>query len=209
MIGEGSRGPDAPVVTVILLTYNHEQYIAEALLGILAQQTDFGVEIIITEDCSTDGTIDAIEAVRSTNGASWTVLRSPRNECSNRVWRRALDVARGEFIATLDGDDYWTDPNKLARQVEFLRSRPDCSMCFHDVVKLDQTTGRSSRRRTSAPRSSPAATSSSATTCPDAHRSFAAARSPNFRRRSTTRSSATGRCTSRPPLTARSPASAR
>ncbi len=146
MTSNGDSTPDhaggpEPVVSVILLTYNHEPFIAESLYGILNQQTDFDVELFITEDCSTDATMSVIEEVQAATGAAWTLMRTPKNECSNRLWRQALDAARGEFIATLDGDDYWTDPHKLARQVALLRGRPDCSMCFHDVDKLDQATG--------------------------------------------------------------------
>jgi glycosyltransferase involved in cell wall biosynthesis len=134
-------GRDGIVVTVILLTYNHEQFIADALHGVFAQETPFAVELIVTEDHSTDGTLAVIDAVRAQTGHEFTVLSSAVNLCSNVVFRRALDVAAGEFVATLDGDDYWTDPHKLARQVELLGQRADLAMCFHDVVKLDDATG--------------------------------------------------------------------
>jgi len=134
-------GRDDAVVTVILLTYNHEQFIAEALHGVFDQETPFAVELIVTEDHSTDDTLAVIDDVKAQTGRDFTVLSSPVNLCSNAVFRRALDIAAGEFIATLDGDDYWTDPHKLARQVEHLRKRPDLAMCFHDVVKVDEATG--------------------------------------------------------------------
>jgi glycosyltransferase involved in cell wall biosynthesis len=133
--------PRDPVVTVILLTYNHERFIAQALHGVLAQKTPFAVELIVTEDHSTDHTLDVIDRVKAETGVEFTVLSSPVNLCSNVVFRRALDVARGEFVATLDGDDYWTDPQKLDRQVQHLRSRRDLAMSFHDVVKIDEATG--------------------------------------------------------------------
>jgi glycosyltransferase involved in cell wall biosynthesis len=134
-------GRDDPVVTVILLTYNHEKFITEALNGVFAQETPFAVELIVTEDHSTDDTLAVIDSVKARTGREFTVLSSPTNLCSNVVFRRALDIATGEFIATLDGDDYWTDPHKLARQVEHLRKRPDLAMSFHDVVKIDEETG--------------------------------------------------------------------
>jgi glycosyltransferase involved in cell wall biosynthesis len=137
----GPRDGGEPVVSVILLTYNHERFIRQAILGVLAQEAAFPVELIVTEDCSTDQTLAVIDEVRRESGCDFPVLSSPVNLCSNLVFRRGLDMATGEFVATLDGDDHWTDPHKLARQVDFLRARPALSMCFHDVVKVDDVTG--------------------------------------------------------------------
>ena len=121
-------------VSVVLITYNHERYIAQALESVLSQQTDFGVEILVTEDCSTDRTAEIVRALGTREPERIRLLLSEKNLNSNRVTSRAIDAARGEFIALLDGDDYWTVPDKLRAQVAFLDSHADCALCFHDAL---------------------------------------------------------------------------
>jgi glycosyltransferase involved in cell wall biosynthesis len=129
-------------VSVVLLTYNHEKYLAQALDGILMQQTDFDFEIIVTEDCSTDGTRAILAGYRDRHPDRIRLLLSPSNLCTNEVFTRAVDAARGEYIATLDGDDFWTSPHKLQRQVEFLDTHPACSMVFHNAMVVHEDASR-------------------------------------------------------------------
>jgi glycosyltransferase involved in cell wall biosynthesis len=126
-----------PRVSVILVTYNHEAYIEQALESVLSQKTDFPVEIIITEDCSTDRTGELVEAAAAREPHRIRLVRSAVNTNTNLVTIRALEMAKGEFVAFLDGDDYWTSPDKLSKQVRFLDEHSDCAMCFHDVVMVD------------------------------------------------------------------------
>ncbi|MBA3496244.1 MAG: glycosyltransferase [Gemmatimonadales bacterium] len=122
--------------TVLLVTYNHAPYIAQALDSVLAQITDFPFEIIVSEDCSTDGTREIIEGYRRRHPAQIRLLLSERNRCDNEVIARGIRAARGDVIAYLDGDDWWTAPHKLQAQVAFLEREPGCAMCYHSVLRV-------------------------------------------------------------------------
>ena len=122
-------------VSVILVTYNHESYIARAIESVLSQ-ANVDWELLISEDCSRDLTREIVARYQRAHPNRIRVLLSPHNLGTNEVFTRAVAVARGEFIATLDGDDYWISPDKLRRQVEFMTEHPECSMCFHNVLKF-------------------------------------------------------------------------
>jgi glycosyltransferase involved in cell wall biosynthesis len=124
---------DQPVVSVVLITYNHERYIAQAIESVLAQQTDFPYEILISEDCSTDSTQDILSVYQQRYPERIRLFLSERNQCDNQVMTRALLAAKGRYVALLEGDDYWTNTNKLQRQVDFLDQNPGHAICFHDV----------------------------------------------------------------------------
>ena len=124
-------------VSVIVVTYNHEPFIARALDSVLAQHTDFPVEILISEDASTDRTRDIVGEYAATHNDRVRLLLSDRNLNSNEVTTRAIEAARGRYLAIMDGDDYWTSPEKLQCQVSFLEAHPECSVCFHDTTVVD------------------------------------------------------------------------
>ena len=128
---------DPPVITVIVVTYNHERFIAQALDGALRQHTDVPVEYLVSEDASTDGTRAIVLRYAQDNPGRVRVLLSDRRLNHNAVTLRAIDAARGRYLAIMDGDDVWTDSSKLDRQFRFLESHPDCSVCFHDVGVID------------------------------------------------------------------------
>lgn len=127
-----------PKVSVSIITYNHEKYIAQALDSVLRQETDFEYEIILGEDESQDGTRKiCIEYARRYPDRIRLFLRSRKNVIyiNGRPTGRFnfvenLKAIRGKYIAVLDGDDYWTKPYKLQKQVDFLESHPDHSICF-------------------------------------------------------------------------------
>jgi glycosyltransferase involved in cell wall biosynthesis len=127
------NAPSQPLVSVVLRTYGHAPFIAQAIESVLIQRTGFPFELVIGEDCSTDGTREIVEAY----GRAYPEIVRPvlpeRNVGHGEMLRRALEATQGELIAYLDGDDYWSSTTKLARQVEFLRANPDCHDCFHDV----------------------------------------------------------------------------
>lgn len=129
-----ARPSGPPRVSVVLTTYNHARYIREAVEGVLMQRTTFPIELIITEDCSTDGTREIVQELAAQHPDLIRLMLSERNLNTNTVSARAIAAARGEYTAHLDGDDYWTDPGKLQRQADFLDAYPDCPLCFHDVV---------------------------------------------------------------------------
>lgn len=124
---------DCPLLSVHIITYNQERYIAQAIEGALRQKTDFPYEIIIGEDCSTDGTANIVLEYQRTHPDMIRVITSEHNVGPAANSRRVRQACRGRYLAICDGDDYWTDPKKLQMQVEFLEAKPEYSMCCHDV----------------------------------------------------------------------------
>ena len=102
----GTTDAPGPVVSVVLLTYDHERHIAQAIESVLAQRADFGVELLITEDCSTDRTREIVLAFAAEHPGRIRTFLSERNLNSNEVTARAIRAARGRFLAFLDGDDF-------------------------------------------------------------------------------------------------------
>lgn len=125
--------PDAPRVAVCLLTYNHERYIAQAIESVLMQETDFPVELVIGEDCSTDGTRAICERYARAHPDRIRLLPAMCNLGMGANARRTLEACRGSYIAYLEGDDYWTDPRKLQMQVECLEKDASLSLVYHNV----------------------------------------------------------------------------
>lgn len=120
-------------VSVCLLTYNHERYIAQAIESVLAQQ-DIEFELVISEDHSTDGTRAIVDDYAARHPDRIRVLTSPANVGMTRAFARGLEAARGTYVALLDGDDYWTSPHKLRVQADYLDAHPECAICFHNVT---------------------------------------------------------------------------
>lgn len=116
-----------------MVTYNHEAYIAQAIESVLMQDTSFPVELVIGEDCSTDGTRAIVKGYAERYPGIIRALLHDRNVGMQANGLGVLAAARGGYIALLDGDDYWTDPAKLQRQVDFLDHSPDFSLCFHSA----------------------------------------------------------------------------
>ena len=127
-------------VSVVVATYNHASLIDEALASVFAQETDFETEVIISEDASTDGTRQIVELWHARYPDKTRLLLSDRNLHCNEVVARGFHAARGDYITLLDGDDYWTSPNKLAKQAATLDSDPSLSLCFHNARVSSGTT---------------------------------------------------------------------
>ena len=121
-------------VTVLIVTYNHANYIAGAIESALMQRADFPVEILISEDCSTDATREIVERCVKTYPELLTPIFSETNIRSNEVVARGLRRAKGRYVSILDGDDYWTSETKLAEQVSFLEAHSDFSAVFHNAL---------------------------------------------------------------------------
>lgn len=132
----------APKVSVAFITFNHADFVEQALLSVLTQQTRFQVEVVIGDDCSTDGTSEIIQKVL-TKGSRHSVkyLLHPHNLGGAQNSDAVLKHCSGDYIAPLEGDDYWTDPNKLQKQADLLDAHPDASLCFHSCEVLDQSLG--------------------------------------------------------------------
>jgi glycosyltransferase involved in cell wall biosynthesis len=125
---------DAPIkLTVLVMTYNHAKFISKAIDSVLIQKTSFNYEIIVSEDCSTDGTKEIVLEYQQRFPYQIRLLLSEQNIHTNAVVTRGIYAAKGEYIALLDGDDYWTSPHKLQKQANFLDNHLDCSMCFHNA----------------------------------------------------------------------------
>ena len=129
-------------ISVLVLTYNQEKYIRQALDSIITQELDCNFEIVIGEDASTDQTARIVNEYQNRHPNRIRVLLSDRAAAERDRKRglggknnfiRTLKACRGEYVAMLDGDDYWTDSHKLKKQVEFLDSHPDFVICFHNV----------------------------------------------------------------------------
>jgi hypothetical protein len=123
----------APKVSVVLRTFDHARFIAQAIESVLIQQAPFPFELVIAEDCSTDGTREIVNGYAERNPDVVRTVLPERNVGHGEIFRLGLEAASGSFVAYLDGDDYWTSRSKLARQVEFFEANPDCVSCFHDV----------------------------------------------------------------------------
>src|SRR5262245_51422112 len=120
-------------VSVFLATYNHEPFIEQAVRSVLMQRVNFDYEVLVGEDASTDGTARVLERLQAEHPGRVRALLRPRNLGMCRNFVETYQACRGEYIAYLDGDDYWTCPDKLQRQVDFLESHPDHVLCFHNA----------------------------------------------------------------------------
>jgi glycosyltransferase involved in cell wall biosynthesis len=135
--GRGSGDAPRPKVSVLILAFDHERFIADAIESALAQRTDFPVEIVIAEDCSRDGTRAIVETFARRHPDRVRPLLRATNLGMMRNFLSALAACRGEYIALLEGDDRWTCEDKIAVQVALLDAHPECSASFHDVEVVD------------------------------------------------------------------------
>lgn len=123
------------MVSVLLVTYNHRKYIGECIESILSQKRSFGIEILIHDDCSTDGAQELILDYQRRYPDIIKPILQTENQYSrgkhNITGIFNLPRAQGRYVALLDGDDYWCDKNKLKKQVEYMETHPDVSLCFH------------------------------------------------------------------------------
>ncbi len=135
------------MVSVIMLTYNHEKFIKEALNGVLMQECDFDIELILVNDCSLDKTDEVIKDNLSGNNVpcnfiiKYTKHKVNKGANPNFLW--ATQRASGKYIALCEGDDYWTDPLKLQKQVDFLEGNQEYSICWTKYKTLNQTNNNS------------------------------------------------------------------
>lgn len=137
-----------PLVDINLVTYNHEKFIAQAIESVLEQETDFEYRLIIGDDCSTDNTQNIIRRYAQQYPRRIQVLLNREHrgiEHKDRVGIEVFRLNKAKYVALLDGDDYWTAPDKLQRQVEFLDAHSECAICFHNVEMFYQDKSGESR----------------------------------------------------------------
>ncbi|MCK5537729.1 MAG: glycosyltransferase [Bacteroidales bacterium] len=146
---------DTPLVNICTITYNHENYIGEALDSFLMQETDFPFNVLINEDCSTDNTADIIREYEK----KYPNIIKPIYQKENQ-YSKGVDVtvvfnfsrAKGKYIALCEGDDYWTDKNKLQIQIEAMTENTKCNMSFHpskilsENINIDRTMAQHSHK---------------------------------------------------------------
>lgn len=131
-------------VTICCITYNHEKYIRKCLDGFLMQKTKFPYDILIHDDCSTDGTIEILKEYES-KYSNIKVLYETENQFSKGV-KIAFDILlpliNTKYVAICEGDDYWTDIKKLEKQLSFMEKNQDCVMTVHNGIKENTKDGK-------------------------------------------------------------------
>ncbi|MAZ72134.1 MAG: glycosyl transferase [Flavobacteriaceae bacterium] len=131
------------MVSICCICYNQHSFLPETLKGFNSQEIDFIIEVIIYDDCSTDGSREILKSFKESCKYPVTLILSEENRYSkgDRIFPKTFKQAKGKYIALCEGDDYWTDPYKLQKQVDFLEANPDYSLCFHKVKILDKENG--------------------------------------------------------------------
>jgi len=127
---------EIPLVSVAIIAYNLEKYIVECLESVLCQKTNFKVEIVIGEDCSTDNTLQILLNYQERFPNIIRVLVREKNLGLTPNSVDTQNNCKGKYIALLDGDDYWTDENKLQKQIDFLERNPLFSASAHQSTIL-------------------------------------------------------------------------
>ena len=133
------------MVSVYCSVYNHKKYIAQCLDSLVSQKTSFEYEIIVKDDASTDGTSDIIREYAEKYPRRVVPLILSENHLQRGLgavaFEKAYSMTRGKYIAMCEGDDFWTDENKLQKQVDFMESHPEYSLCGHAAYYADENGG--------------------------------------------------------------------
>jgi glycosyltransferase involved in cell wall biosynthesis len=127
----GPELSEKPVVSVLMITYNHERFIRQAIESVFMQECEFPIELVIGEDCSSDGTRAVIELTCRHAPIPVRLLTDEHNVGMHENFRRTLRGCQGEFVGLLEGDDFWTDANKLSTQTLRLSTNGTYSCAYH------------------------------------------------------------------------------
>ena len=133
---------DNILVSVCMITYKHEEFIEQAINSILMQKIDFNLELLISDDNSPDNTEKIVTRIRENHihGNKINYVRHKENKGMLPNFNWALNHCKGKYIALCEGDDYWTDPLKLQKQVDFLETNEMYAACFHRAIRLEGST---------------------------------------------------------------------
>lgn len=136
---KAAQSSNTPLVSVYCMTYNQENTIGETIESILAQKTDFPFELIVHDDASTDRTPEIIAHYAKAFPEIVRPIFQKENQYFNCNLIKTFihPAGRGAFVALCEGDDYWTDPEKLQRQADHMVANPECMLCFHAVQQLE------------------------------------------------------------------------
>ena len=136
-------------VSIICTVYNHEQYLRDCLEGLVSQKTTFPFEIVVHDDASTDGTADIIREYEKKYPELIVPIYQTENQYSQKraIYKTfCMPKASRRFIAFCEGDDYWTDPQKLQKQYDYMQAHPDCTLCTCSTEWKDQISGKISAK---------------------------------------------------------------
>lgn len=128
------------LVSVVMITFGHEKYIEESINGVLSQVLEGKIELLISDDCSPDDTERIVNKIiaEHPNGSWIKYIKHSENKGAIPNFAWSISQAKGKYIAICEGDDYWTDPLKLQKQIDFLDHNKDYSICFHHVDEVDE-----------------------------------------------------------------------
>lgn len=129
-------------VSILLMTYNHEKFIKQALNSIFLQKSPYDYEIIVADDCSTDRTIEIVNEYKLYYPNKINILQNKSNLGITKNYQRGFRSCQGDYIAVLEGDDYWTSPKKIFKHVTFLENHRECVMSFNRFVVANEMEGR-------------------------------------------------------------------
>lgn len=141
MLKNWLKNDNRPVsVDVSCTVYNHGPYLREALDGIFMQKTDFPVRVIIHDDASTDNSVSIIQEYEKKYPDKIISIIEKENKYQNgqSLFKIMLPFYTSKYIAYCEGDDYWTDPYKLQKQVDYLENNPDCAAVYHNILPVDE-----------------------------------------------------------------------
>lgn len=134
-------------VTVCMINYNQEKFIKEAIESVLTQDCEFGFELLIADDCSTDNSKSIVKNIIKNHpkGNLITFIEREKNLGMTPNFFETFKLCNGDFIALCDSDDFWRDTNKLQKQIDFLEKNKDYIVSFHDVTLFDENSQKINR----------------------------------------------------------------
>jgi len=127
-----------PLVSACIITYNHEKFIRECLEGAINQKLSYPYEIVIGEDCSTDKTKQICKEYKKRYSDLIRLIERDDNIGMNGNWAETIKACNGKYIALCEGDDYWIDPKKLQKQVDFLEQNKEYAACYHKTMVVNE-----------------------------------------------------------------------
>jgi len=123
-----------PLLSICIITFNHENYIRQAIDSVLMQNVNFPYQIIIADDNSTDSTREILKEYEDKYKQTIKLILQPQNKGAVKNWLDLIEYPKSKYIAYLEGDDYWTDPDKLQLQVDFLENNADYSCHYFNCI---------------------------------------------------------------------------
>lgn len=136
-----NRQCDRPLVSVCMITYNQASYIREAIEGVMMQKTDYSFELIISDDCSQDDTRLICKECQEKYPTKIRLFFPEKNRGVSENFYATLFCGTGKYLAFCEGDDYWIDPHKIQKQVDFLEKNPEIGLIYTDFNMFHQQSG--------------------------------------------------------------------